>query len=141
MQFSEITVLFVLIFTEFIEVTVVNKIIQVSSVQFYTLSVYCIVCLPPKDLSITVCGRNSSPQNSSHLRMRNKSSQTILLFQWERIPCIRDSLQQGMCRALLPNGFYWEWYVQVYVAYMQSPSIKVKKAIVIQKQALSIDNN
>ena len=42
---------------------------------------------------------------------------------------------------LLPDGFYWEWYVQVYTAYMHSSSVNVKKAIVIQKQVLSIDNN
>ena len=39
----------IVVFTEFIAVTMVNKIIYVSAVQFYnTSSVYCIVCLPPK---------------------------------------------------------------------------------------------
>ena len=48
---------FFFLFIEFIEKILVNKIIHVTSAQFYnTLSVYCTVCLPPqvKFLSITI---------------------------------------------------------------------------------------
>ena len=54
--FNRVQVIFFL-FIEFIGVTLVNKITQVSGAQFYNTSpVHCIVCLPPqvKSRSITI---------------------------------------------------------------------------------------
>ena len=50
-------------FIEIFVVTLVNKIIQVSGVQFYNTSfVHCIVCLPPQlKFPITVCPLLSAP--------------------------------------------------------------------------------
>ena len=55
---------FKFIFIEFIGVTLVNKILQVSGVQFYNTSpVYCTVCSPPhlKSASITIYPPLPSP--------------------------------------------------------------------------------
>ena len=77
------------LFTEFVGVTVVNKIILASGAQFYNTSfVHCIVCSPPQVKSLSVTKQKTEVQ----LPVTTKAK--LVLVQKERFIQMLQNLEE-----------------------------------------------